>query len=296
MLDVMPGELFHRLWLKLASEDAERSRFLLRRLQNRNASSHAPVVAVGGPVVSLTTYGKRVDTVYLTLESIARGSMLPSRLILWLDEIDRLQNLPETLRRLQARGLEVRQTPDYGPHKKYYPYLESSTSLDVPLATADDDAVYPHGWLKGLANSYAKFPSFVNCYRAHVIRFEGDRFAPYITWSHCRSAEPSFLHFATGVSGTIYPPALQERIKEAGLGFEEVCPRADDVWLHKQALRAGFRIRQLKAWEQSFPELPGTQDVGLVVENVHGAQNDLQIKKTYSAQDIGHLKSQIQPE
>jgi hypothetical protein len=296
MMDLKPGELFHRLWLKLASEDVGRSRFLLRRLENRNVSSREAIVAAGGPVVSLTTYGKRVDTVYLTLESIALGSLLPSRLILWLDEIDRLENLPVTLRRLQARGLEIRQTPNYGPHKKYYPYLESSTLLDAPLATADDDVVYPHSWLKGLADSYAEFPSLVSCYRAHVVRFEGGRFAPYVTWKRCRSTQPSFLHFATGVSGTIYPPELQVRIKAAGRGFEDLCPRADDVWLHQQALRGGYRIRQLKAWEQSFPELPGTQDIGLVVENVHGSQNDLQIEKTYSADDITLLKAQIQPE
>lgn len=248
-------------------------------------------MAPGGPVVSLTTYGKRIDTVFLTLESIALGDLLPSRLILWLDELDRYNNLPESLRKLQSRGLEVRLTPNYGPHKKYYPFLQSSPLLDVPLATADDDVVYPSGWLRGLAQSYSEHPSLVSCYRAHVMRFEGHSFAPYVTWQRCRSTQPSFLHFATGVSGTIYPPDLQERIKAAGLGFEDVCPRADDVWLHLQALRGGFRIKQLKSWEQSFPELPGTQDMGLVIENVHGSQNDLQIARTYTSSDIALLRA-----
>lgn len=250
------------------------------------------MIVAGGPVVSLTTYGKRVDTVYLTLESIAQGSMLPSRLILWLDEIDRYNSLPDSLRRLQARGLEVCLTPNYGPHKKYFPYLQSGAVLDTPLATADDDVIYPASWLKGLADSYAQFPSLVSCYRAHVMQFDSRGFAPYVSWKRCRSVEPSFLHFATGVSGTIYPPELQMRIKAAGLGFEDLCPRADDVWLHLQALRGGFRIKQLKSWEQSFPELPGTQDVGLVVENVHGSQNDLQIARTYTSGDIALLRAQ----
>jgi hypothetical protein len=292
MMGLKPGELFHRLWLKLMSEDVGRSRFLLRRLENRNVSAREAVVSPGGPVVSMTTYGKRVDTVYLTLESIALGSRLPSRLILWLDELDRYHNLPESLRRLQARGLEIRLTPNYGPHKKYYPYLQSGAVLDAPLATADDDVIYPSSWLKGLSDSYNAYPSLVSCYRAHVVRFEGQQFAPYVTWKRCRSTTPSFLNFATGVSGTIYPPALQEQIKAAGLGFEPLCPRADDVWLHLQALRGGFRVKQLKSWEQSFPELPGTQDMGLVVENVHGSQNDLQIQKTYTAADIALLRAE----
>ena len=62
LLHTKPGELLHRLWLKLASEDVGRSRFLLRRLEGRNAEAQTPVVATGGPVVSLTTYGKRIDT------------------------------------------------------------------------------------------------------------------------------------------------------------------------------------------------------------------------------------------
>lgn len=287
-----PGEVLHRLWLKVASQDVGSSRFILRRLDHRNQTAQSAVLSPEGPVVSLTTYGKRIDTVYLTLESIALGSLLPSRLILWMDEEDRFRNLPDSLRRLEARGLEVRLTPNYGPHKKYYPYLESSTQLDLPLATADDDALYPASWLKGLASSYRAFPSFVSCYRAHVVKLEGVGFAPYVTWERCRSTEPSFLNFATGVSGTIYPPALQAQLKGAGLGFVDLCPKADDVWLHLQAMRGGFKVKQLKAWEQSFPELPGTQDVGLVVDNVHGSQNDIQIAQTYTAEDIAFLKSQ----
>ena len=46
-------------------------------------------VATGqpGPVVSLTTYGRRVHVVFLAIESIARGHTNPSRLILWLDDV-----------------------------------------------------------------------------------------------------------------------------------------------------------------------------------------------------------------
>lgn len=278
----------------MASEDVRSKRFILKRLEHRNRTVTDSVLSPRGPVVSLTTYGKRIDTVYLTLESIALGSLLPSRLILWMDEEDRFNDLPETLRRLQARGLEIRLTPNYGPHKKYFPYLQSNDLLECPLATADDDALYPANWLKGLDASYKAHPSLVSCYRAHVMKFEGAGFAPYVTWERCRSVEPSFLNFATGVSGTIYPPALQERLKAAGLGFVDLCPRADDVWLHLQAIRGGFKIKQLKAWEQSFPELPGTQDVGLVLDNVHGSQNDLQIEQTYSARDLQFLQSQTE--
>jgi hypothetical protein len=99
------------------------------------------------------------------------------------------------------------------------------------------------------------------------------------------------LNFATGVSGVIYPPAFQRKVKEAGMGFTVLCPKADDIWLHVQALRGGFEIKQLKTWEQSFPVMPGTQDMGLIQGNVHGSQNDVQIRKTYTPEDIARLRA-----
>jgi hypothetical protein len=288
-----PGEVWHRFWLELASLDLQTTRLCTKRLERRSQSLKERVVAAGGPVVSLTTYGKRIETVYLTLESIARGMVLPGRLILWMDDQAAFEGRPESLRRLEARGLEVYVTRNYGPHTKYFPYLLSTDALDVPLVTADDDTLYPKYWLKDLAEGYRANPGMVNCYRAHVVELEGPGFAPYISWSRCSSTEPSALNFATGVSGVIYPPALQQQLKAAGREFLELCPKADDVWLHVQALRGGFKIKQLKAWEQSFPVLPGTQDMGLIQGNVHGSQNDVQIRRTYMASDLELMRREL---
>jgi len=286
-----PGELMHRLWLELTSLDLKYSKLCLKQLDRRNRLAKSPAVLPGGPVVSLTTYGKRVDTVYLTLETIARGSLLPGRLILWMDDEAAYAKRPDTLRRLEARGLEVMLTANYGPHTKYYPYLISTPELDVPLVTVDDDTLYPRRWLQSLAESYREEPCLIHCCRAHVVELEGEGFAPYISWERCRSTVPSARNFATGVSGVIYPPAFQQKVKDAGLGFAELCPKADDIWLHVQALRAGFKVKQLKTWEQSFPVMPGTQDMGLIQGNVHGSQNDVQIRKTYTAEDIARLRA-----
>ena len=291
-MDIKFGEAVHLIWLQLASRSIG-SRLILSQLESRNRTSHAAVTSPDGPVVSLTTYGKRIDSVYLTVESIARGSMLPSRLILWMNEEDKYERRPDSLRRLEARGLEVKLTEDFGPHKKYYPYLASSSTLEKPLATADDDTLYPVHWLKQLAESYQANPSLVSCYRAHVVRFEKtEELSPYKCWRWCRSTAPSFLNFSTGVSGTIYPPALLQQLKASGPGFQDICPRADDVWLHVHALRGGFRIKQLKPWAQSFPALPGTQDTALFLDNVHRSKNDLQIQQTYTEADIELLRMQ----
>jgi hypothetical protein len=288
-----PGELVHRLWLELAALDLAYSKLCLKQLDRRNRLSGETVVSPGGPVVSLTTYGKRIHTVYLTLETIARGALLPSRLILWMDDEAAFERRPDSLRRLETRGLEVKLTSNYGPHTKYYPYLISTEKLDVPLVTVDDDTLYPKRWLSSLAEGYKEHPHLIHCCRAHVVELEGEGFAPYISWQRCRSTVPNALNFATGVSGVIYPSAFQRKVKEAGLGFTVLCPKADDIWLHVQALRGGFKVKQLKTWEQSFPVMPGTQDMGLIQGNVHGSQNDVQIRRTYTAEDIARLRAAL---
>lgn len=261
------------------------------RLRRRNRYSSAPVISPSGPVVSMTSYGARLQSVHLALESIAAGSVLPSRLILWVDTAEALTNLSQGLRRLVARGLEICLSDNHGPHTKYYPYLLSMDTLDVPLATADDDQLYGKWWLEGLIRSYGEDPHLVNCYRAHTIRLEGDSIAPYRTWSPCRSTKPSLLHFATGVSGVIYPPFFLRQLKEVGAGFIQGCPNSDDIWLHATALRAGVKIRQLWERQLRFPFSPGTQDMGLYHSNVLNDRNDDQIRATYNSDDLRRLKA-----
>ena len=251
------------------------------------------MVAPGGPIVSLTTYGKRIETVHLTLESIASGSMLPSRIILWLDNLEAFKNPPRSLRRLQERGLEIKLTPNYGPHKKYYPFVESTDAFETPLVTADDDVLYPTGWLRSLVKSFDGNRAVIHCCRAHEITIVDGAIAPYRTWGPCKSAEPSFLNFAVGSSGRLYPPAFLQALKSAGRGFEQQCPMADDVWLHVNAVRARFMIKQVESHPLNFPTLPETQDTALSLSNVGLGQNDIQIKNTYTSSDVDTLASSL---
>jgi len=266
-------------------------RFDILRLQLRNRFSRSRLsTGKPGPVVSMTTYGKRAQSVHLTIESIARGRAMPSRLMLWLDEPALFANLSKPLLRLQRRGLEIRFCENYGPHKKYYPYVESETEFHSPLITADDDVLYPPSWLAGAINAYERYPEYVNCYRARAMLLQDGKIAPYRDWPLCESAEPDYRIVATGVSGVIYPPALLQVLKRAGVEFETRCPRADDLWLHVHAIRAGFRIRQMQAEPIHFPHIPGSQHTSLWAENcTEGDGNDAQLSATYEAGDLDLL-------
>jgi len=260
------------------------------RLRFANRFGRSPVTDSRGPIVSLTTYGVRFQTVDLAIESIARGTMRPSRLILWLDDESLLGNLPIGIQRLQKRGLEIMLCENYGPHKKYYPYLESSQELEIPLVTADDDVLYPKDWLKKLSEAFLEYPDFVSCHMARIVTLKQGSIGKYETWEFVDSTEPSFRHFAIGVGGVLYPPSLQREIKREGAAFKSCCPKADDIWLHAQAVRAGYKIRQVSRTAIPLLYIPGTQINALHNQNLAGGENDRQIEVTYRATDIDRLR------
>jgi hypothetical protein len=264
--------------------------FYVSLLYVRNAAGKANVTQPGGPVVSLTTHGTRCRTVFLAVESIARGTLLPSRLILWIDDIKLFERLPRTIKRLQSRGLEVHFCPNYGPHTKYYPYLETQSSFDRPLVTADDDQLYPQYWLAKLAQAHESYPDCINCHWAVIMDVDDGGIAPYHRWKRCASPEPSYRYFALGVSGVIYPPRFLALLKELGTAFRDCCPRADDIWLHMQALRASYKIRQIATKELQSLKIPRSQHEALSRQNDQGGANDHQVKQTYNPSDVDKLR------
>ncbi|MFD4423039.1 hypothetical protein ACFWN7_16260 [Agromyces sp. NPDC058484] len=259
-----------------------------RRMALLNRVTRTPVTG-DGPVVSLTTHGDRVRRVHMTIETIARGAVRPAELVLWLDDPAVVARPPRTLRRLQRRGLQVRLSQNYGPHTKYYPYLLAREAFDRPLVTADDDMLYPVAWLADLADAHRTHPDEVLCHRARRVQLRDGRIEPYLTWPLVGSTEPSPLNFATGVSGALYPPRFLIELKSLGSGFLDACPRADDVWLHWAAVRAGYSIRQIDPEAKNYPTVPQTQDDALQDDNVLGGGNDAQIAATYTGSVIRDL-------
>lgn len=262
--------------------------FLVNRLTRR------PVIEPGGPVVSMTTYGARSKKAYQAIEAIAQGELRPSRFILWVDDETLLMDLPATLRRLRMRGLEVNLSKNYGPHTKYYPYIDSQSVFEKPLVTADDDILYPRYWLKKLSEANREYPENVNCFWAHIMETDGNGIGKYINYVACSSTLPNFRNIALGVMGVIYPPRFLTVLKRAGTVFQDCCPKADDLWLHVQAIRAGFKVRQIfpNLPYFSFQAVPGSQQTALSYENVtYGDGNDRQVRATYTEADIRLLQS-----
>lgn len=283
---------------RFARKKAKRawSHVWLAGLRLRNRVSSASVLGAVPVLVSLTSYGTRVATVAYAIESIAAGRARPRRLVLWLDDRAQYDDRPAAVRRLEARGLEVRLTENWGPHKKYFPALPLALDDGLALATVDDDTLYPPSWLSGLDAAAQAAPDEVLCYRANIVQVDREGMAPYATWPRCRDTTSSVALFATGVSGVWYPLGMLRALQDRGTAFVRYAPRADDIWLHWVALRAGIRVRQLSATPRNFPYIPGTQTKTLVQENVDRGGNDRLVAGLYEASDIAALAGALATE
>lgn len=254
-----------------------------------NRWSRRSITGDADVIISLTTFGDRVASVASTVESIGAGDVRARRVVLWLDDADAFARRPASLRRLEARGLEVRLTENLGPHTKYFPILEDAIASGVPVATADDDILYPRWWLGRLLAAGRTHPDAINCYRASVVALDGARVARYDDWPRCTDTTSSLTRFGTGVSGVLYPRTMLEELRRRGTAFLDVCLKADDIWLHWVALRAGIPVRQIDRRPRHFPLVPGTQGQSLMATNVAHRRNDEYVAGLYDDDDVAAL-------
>jgi hypothetical protein len=264
-------------------------------LHYRNLTATGSIVSGPGGVVSLTSYGKRVKQVHLTIESIARGTVRPSRIILWLDP-EVFAEPPKPLLRLKRRGLEIRVSmADWGPHKKYFPYCAEFADRDLVLVTADDDVIYPDRWLEDLSGAVQRCPDAIWAHRVRRVALSPDglSLAPYATWEDGRDGDPSIANTPIGVSGVAYPPSFQRIMREAGTAFMRHCARADDLWLHLHAVRAGMPVGQVRDRAGHFLPLLGSQGNALALENQIGGKNDKVASALYDSSDVQAIRGAL---
>lgn len=265
------------------------------------------LIPQSGPVtISVTTHGPRLNKVWYTLESLARGTV-SAPIVLWLDKEDYERPLPERLQRLVDRGLQIRCSDgSFGPHTKYWPvFRERVTSardsaasdsasqdlLSLRVATADDDIIYPEWWLERLLECADVSPHDVIAYRAHRVCVKKGALAPYARWPAVKTCRASIANMATGVSGVLYPLPFMEFVVDQGDSFRRLAPKADDIWLHACAVRSGTKVRQVFGQQRNFAVVPTTQfNAALVVRNVWMGGNDVQASRVYTDDDIAALK------
>ena len=244
-------------------------------------------------IVSLTTYGRRIYSVYATIESLMEQTMKANRIILWLDTSFQGKPLPQSIEMLKQRGLEVAFCKDVRSYKKLVPAL--CNFPDAAIITADDDLIYEVNMLENLISAYLADPQYIYCNRAHRMLLDKEgHLKPYNDWQYeCRDTEASHLIFPTGVGGALYPPhCLAPEVLDSSV-FMDICPYADDVWFKAMALKAGMKARRVDTISSSgceYLENPSVQDMGLFNINVCSQnRNDEQIRAVFNKYNLYHL-------
>ena len=265
---------------------------VMAKLNFFNATSRRTVLSENGPTLSTTTYGVRFKTVHLSLEAMARGNLRPSRMILFIDDKSLYDNPTKGIQRLCKRGLEVHLVENFGPHTKYYPFLEMVEDFSRPHATGDDDHIYPKWWLQKMFSAISKNPTWIHTYRAHCIRLnaEGTEAKPYVEWGPGIVDEPSNLNFYTSSSGEIYSSEFLRIAKTRGRAFLDCCPKNDDLWLTSLAIENNTPISVVEGINRTFTFIPAAQQLTLEETNVFGGYNDVQIKATFNKSILEKLR------
>lgn len=238
-------------------------------------------------VVSLTTFNKRINDVYLTIESLFQQSLKADRIILWISREEfSPDDVPRTLRNLEQRGLTIAFCDeDLGPYKKFYYAVQQYP--DSLIVTVDDDVLYPPDTLDMLYRAWQREPEIVHCHRAHKIGFDArGQLVPYRRWDKNTSdSRPSKLIMPTGIGGVLYFPGCFHRELLNKELFLQIAPRADDIWLKAMTLKQGIACRKVedsRPWKQRFLTIENSQLFALKRENMKRPEgNDLKIQQTF---------------
>ncbi|MCP9612826.1 hypothetical protein [Coprobacter tertius] len=243
-------------------------------------------------IISLTSYGKKIYDVYLTIESLLNQTVKPNKIILWLsrDEFSS-QNLPVSLKMQEKRGLEIKLWDDLRSYKKIIPTLFQYP--DYLIITVDDDIIYPFDLVESFLNSYRHNPNKIYCFKAHPILYgSNNTVLPYTEWVKIESKNSSLYNLPIGVFGVLYPAnCFHEDVTKCNI-FLDLAPYADDIWLKTMSLLKGIECEVISNYSQignPFISIDNRMEKSLARINVDAGYNDIQIKKIFEKYHIDDI-------
>ncbi len=197
-------------------------------------------------VVSLTSYGRRVAAVApYAIMSMMRQTVRPDAIILWLDDDNwSSSNLPESIVKLQKKGLTVKFCKDTKSYKKLLPALAEYP--DDLIFTIDDDIYYPSDMLAKVMKAYEADNNKIYCVRGYTLAFdELGKLKPYNDWPPILTGQTGKCIFPTGGAGCLYQKRLLHSDITDDVLCRELAPHADDIWFFFMEFLAGTPIEIL---------------------------------------------------
>lgn len=200
-------------------------------------------------VVTLTTTPARVLRLRPTLHSLLDQTEPPDRILLALPYETRAGLPYPDLSRLRLpEGVEALRCVDEGPATKILPALRREPS--ALLVVADDDVIYPRGFIATLLSEHRRRPGAAIGYRGLKLQ-KGVPFALHDHVFATGIAEAMQVDVLFGTWGYLVPAgSLGEEVFDLASAPEEV-RWVDDIWISGQLARAG-----VARWVASADELP----------------------------------------
>jgi hypothetical protein len=263
--------------------------FIIDKLQTINQTSNTAIVDEANKnfIVSLTTFGRRINDVYLSIESIDLQTLKPSKVVLWLAEEEFNQkNLPVSLTNLQKRGLTIDYCKDIKSYKKLIPSLKKFENKLI--VTIDDDVMYNCELLEVLHKNYRTNPDIIYCGFARRMQVSDNILLDYNNWPEDSKEThmPSKLNFPIGFSGVLYfPGCFHKDVLDEKL-FMRLSPYADDIWFKMMSLLKGIEVKsigdQFSITSNIIP-IEIAQEDSLSILNVVNKKNDEQLRNVFNA-------------
>ncbi len=235
-----------------------------------------------GMVVSLTSFPRRINALYLTIESLLRQTILPEQIYLYLSEEqfpNRESDLPESLLKYAEGILKiVFVSGDIRSHKKYY-YIMNEFPNDI-IINVDDDIFYPSTMIESLYNASQKNPGAVICrYARRIQKDDNNNVLSSSVWPHIRkSCSGNDIFFGTG-GGVLYPSVKACLYKDV-LNLElalKLCPIEDDLWMNTMIRLNKTEIVLIKK-EKDILNVFIDNDQKLCTDNCTANMTDKQMK------------------
>lgn len=224
----------------------------------------------GTMIVSLTSFPKRIKTVWITITSIMNQSLKPKRIILWLAE-EQFPNhkIPKSLTRLCKRGLEIRYCSDLKPHKKYF-YAMKENPDDV-IVTIDDDTFYPESFLELLYKSSLSHPNEIICTVSHNFVYDKNgKFQKYIMWNNQHICKSSLQIVPIGCGGILYPSKSLDKEVFNQKAILDISLYTDDLWLKCMSVKNNTKCYNCSDIQLNYFNNIFTQKKGLWKNNTSG--------------------------
>ena len=228
-------------------------------------------------IVSLTSFPKRINSVWLVVECLMRQTLMPNKILLWLskEQFPSYDNVPRNLKERVSDIFEIRLVEnDIRSHKKYY-YAFQEFPNDYVI-TVDDDIFYPPYMIEDLVRNIETKKNTVVGRYGFEIKYNNDlSVESYNNWVEGNAIGLKNSFFGSG-GGTLFIPS---KLYKDTLNIElalNLCPLADDVWLNAMVRLANLSV-YISSKEILLP-ISIKQNVRLTQANVYYNQNDAQIK------------------